>query len=128
MPAPLPERLYRAVSILSRTGDPDASDAQTACAEVAARLVQLEEALLALLRDQPGAETRARVLVGEPSDRDIQLTAQVLLNDRGKAEAFAYSAERVAMLNVVGDDRGVEVWHRIWRALQGLTARQPSQS
>ena len=46
---PGPPRLHRAASILSRTGDPGAADAQSACAEMAARLVMLEEALLALL-------------------------------------------------------------------------------
>ena len=46
---PMPLRLHRAVSILSRTGDPGAADAQSACAETAARIVMLEEALIALL-------------------------------------------------------------------------------
>ena len=45
MVEPLPLRLHRAVSILSRTGDPGAADAQSACGEVAARIVILEEAL-----------------------------------------------------------------------------------
>ena len=59
-PAPLPLRLHRAVSILSRTGDPGAPDAQAACGEVAVRVVVLEEALIALLRDAPGAADLAR--------------------------------------------------------------------
>ena len=42
----LPLRLHRAVAILSRSGDPGAADAQSALAEVAARLVMLEEALI----------------------------------------------------------------------------------
>ena len=42
-------RLHRAASILSRTGDPGAADAQSACAEGAARIVILEEALRAVL-------------------------------------------------------------------------------
>ncbi len=57
---PLPLRLHRAVSILSRTGDPRAADAQSACAETAARLVMLEEALLALLSGKERATEQAR--------------------------------------------------------------------
>ena len=57
---PLPRRLHRAASILSRTGDPGAADAQSACAETAARVVMLEEALLALLSSQEGAAEQAR--------------------------------------------------------------------
>ena len=125
MSAPLPERLHRAASILSRTGDPGAAEAQSACAEVAARLVRLEEAVLALLQGELGAEARARVLVGEPSDLDIRRTAKVLLGERGEAEAFRYSAERIALLNLAGDDRGVDAWQRIRRALREL-AGQPS--
>ena len=45
MPEPLPLRLHRAVSILSRSTDPGAMEAQAALAEVAARIVMLEEAL-----------------------------------------------------------------------------------
>ena len=60
---PLPLRLHRAVSILSRTGDPGAADAQSACAETAGRIVMLEEALLALLSGKEGAAEQAwRVL------------------------------------------------------------------
>ena len=59
MPEPMPFRLHRAVSIIARSGDPGAADAQSACAEVAARIVMLEEALLALLRGDRDAETRA---------------------------------------------------------------------
>ena len=124
MPAPLPERLHRAVSILSRTGDPGAAEAQSACAEVAARLVRLEEAVLALLRGELGAEARARVLVGEPSDLDMQRTAKVLLDERGEAEAFRYAAERIALLDLAGDDRGVDVWRRVRRALRDLAGQQ----
>lgn len=50
----LPLRLHRAVSILSRSKEPGAADAQAACAETTARIVQLEEALAALLN---GVET-----------------------------------------------------------------------
>lgn len=50
MAEPLPLRLHRAVSLLSRIDDPAAADAQSACAEVAARIVQLEEALLDVRR------------------------------------------------------------------------------
>ena len=57
---PLPLRLHRAVSILSRTDDPGAADAQSACGEVAARLVILEEALRALLSNKEGAGEQAR--------------------------------------------------------------------
>ena len=57
---PLPLRLHRAVSILSRTGDPGAADAQSACAEVAARIVMLEEALIAVLAGAKGAVDQAR--------------------------------------------------------------------
>lgn len=60
---PLPLRLHRAVSIISRTsrtGDREAADAQSACAEVAARIVMLEEALIALLSGKEGAEEQAR--------------------------------------------------------------------
>lgn len=56
---PLPLRLHRAGSILSRTGDPGAADAQSACAETAVRLVMLEEALLALLSGKEGAAEQA---------------------------------------------------------------------
>lgn len=52
---PMPLRLHRAASILSRTGDPGAADAQTACAETAGRIVMLEEALLAMLSGREGA-------------------------------------------------------------------------
>ncbi len=57
---PLPLRLHRAVSILSRSGDPGAADAQAACAETAARIVQLEEALIALLNGRKGAGEQAQ--------------------------------------------------------------------
>ena len=57
---PLPLRLHRAVSILSRTGDPWAADAQSACTETAARIVMLEEALRALLSGKEGAAEQAR--------------------------------------------------------------------
>ena len=57
---PMPLRLHRAVSILSRTRDPDAGDAQAACAETAARIVMLEEALTALLNGADGAVEQAR--------------------------------------------------------------------
>ena len=60
MTDPLPLRLHRAASILSLTGDPGADDAQAACAETAARLVILEEALLALLSGKKGAMEQAR--------------------------------------------------------------------
>lgn len=60
MTEPLPLRLHRAVSILSRSGDPGAADAQAACAETAARLVQLEEALIALQNGDKGADDQAR--------------------------------------------------------------------
>ena len=59
---PLPLRLHRAASILSRTGDPGAADAQSACAETAARIVMLEEALLA--GKEGAAEQARRVLAG----------------------------------------------------------------
>lgn len=57
---PLPLRLHRAASILSRSGDPGAADAQAACAETAARIVQLEEALIALLNGRKGAGEQAQ--------------------------------------------------------------------
>ena len=60
MTEPLPLRLHRAVSILSRSGDPGAADAQAACAEAAARLVQLEEALIALQNGDKGAHDQVR--------------------------------------------------------------------
>jgi hypothetical protein len=60
MAGPPPLRLQRALSILSRTDDPGAADAQSACGEVAARIVILEEALRALLAGDLGAEEKAR--------------------------------------------------------------------
>lgn len=57
---PLPLRLHRAVSILSCSGHLEAGDAQAACAETAARIVMLEEALIALLSGSPGAVDQAR--------------------------------------------------------------------
>lgn len=60
---PMPLRLARAVSLLSRTGHPEAADAQSACAETSARIIMLEEALIALLTGAAGAEEQAhRVL------------------------------------------------------------------
>jgi hypothetical protein len=56
----MPLRLHRAASILSRTGDPGAADAQAACAETAGRIVMLEEALLAMLSGKEGAVEQAR--------------------------------------------------------------------
>jgi hypothetical protein len=38
----MPSRLHRAASIISQSGDWDADDAQSACAEVAARIIVLE--------------------------------------------------------------------------------------
>lgn len=61
---PLPLRLHRAISILSRSGDPEASDAQSACAEVAARIVMLEEALHAFLRGDDRARVKAEQALG----------------------------------------------------------------
>ncbi len=49
MTEPLPLRLHRAVSILSRTGDPGAADAQSACGEVAARIVSKRLVMAVLL-------------------------------------------------------------------------------
>lgn len=60
MTDPLPLRLHRAVSLLSRTGGPGAAEAQAACAETAGRIVQLEEALHALLSGAEGAVEQAR--------------------------------------------------------------------
>ena len=60
---PLPLRLHRAVSILSRSGIAGAADAQSACAETADRIVQLEEALIALLDGRQGAVEQARRLL-----------------------------------------------------------------
>ncbi len=57
---PMPLRLHRAASILSRTGDPGAADAQSACGETAGRIVMLEEALLAMLSGKEGAVEQAR--------------------------------------------------------------------
>ncbi len=57
---PMPLRLHRAMSILSRTGDPGAGDAQSACGETAGRIVMLEEALLAMLAGKEGAVEQAR--------------------------------------------------------------------
>ncbi len=57
---PLPHRLHQAASIVSRSGDPDAADAQSACAETAARIVVLEEAVLALLQGDADAKERGR--------------------------------------------------------------------
>ncbi len=64
---PLPHRLHRAASIISRSGDPDAVDAQSACAEAAARIVVLEEAVLALLQGDADARSAggARWLGGD---------------------------------------------------------------
>ena len=59
MVEPLPLRLHRAASILSRTSDPGAADAQTACYGVAARIVALKEALRALLSGKAGAVEQA---------------------------------------------------------------------
>lgn len=63
MTQPMPLRLHRAASILSRSGDPGAADAQSACAETAARIVMLEEALAGLLEGLEGASDRARRLL-----------------------------------------------------------------
>ena len=65
MVEPLPFRLHRATCIISRSGDPDAADAQSACAESAARIIRLEEALLALLRGDNHAEQIAKNLLAE---------------------------------------------------------------
>lgn len=60
---PLFLRLWRAASILSRTSDPGAADAQSTCAEAATRLVMQEDALRALLAGKKGAAEQAwRVL------------------------------------------------------------------
>ena len=125
MPAPLPERLYRAVSILSRTGDPSAGDAGAACAEVAAWLVQLEEALRALLQGQPGADACASALLGEVSDLDVRRTAKMLLDERGEVEASRYAAERIVTLWRAGDDRSINVWQRVRQALRDLVEQRP---
>lgn len=58
MPEPLPLRLHRAASILSRTGDPKAADAQAACREGASRIVLLEETLARLMDGKDGAVGR----------------------------------------------------------------------
>jgi hypothetical protein len=60
MTDPLPLRLHRAASILARSGDPQADDAQSACSEVAARLVQMEEALIAVLDGAGDSTERVR--------------------------------------------------------------------
>ena len=58
--APLPFRLQRAAAILAHTDDPDAADAQSACREVAARIVSLEDALHAVLSGKEGGMEQAR--------------------------------------------------------------------
>jgi len=65
MSEPMPLRLHRAVSILSRSGDPGAPDAQSACAETAARIVMLEEALIALLGRTPHSEAKAHQVLAQ---------------------------------------------------------------
>lgn len=60
---PLPLRLHRAVSLLSASTDPRAPNAQSACGEVAARIVMLEEAVHALLRGDPDALERGRLVL-----------------------------------------------------------------
>lgn len=57
---PLPLGLHRAISLLSSVPDLEAADAQSACGEVAARIVMLEEALLAQLSGAKGAADQAR--------------------------------------------------------------------
>jgi hypothetical protein len=56
----LPFRLQRAAAILAHTDDPDAADAQSACREVGARIVSLEDALHAVLSGKEGAMEQAR--------------------------------------------------------------------
>lgn len=56
----MPLRMHMTVSILSRSDDPGAPDAQAACAETADSIVRLEEALLAFLRGDPRAGQMAR--------------------------------------------------------------------
>ena len=65
MPDPLPLRLHRAVSILSRIGSPEATEAQVAIAETAARIVRLEEVLIQLLEGVTGAEQKARGVLAD---------------------------------------------------------------
>ena len=60
---PMPLRLHREAAVISRSGDPGAPDEQSACAETAARIVLLEEALIALLEGLDGASHRARQLL-----------------------------------------------------------------
>lgn len=55
----MPLRLHRAVSILLQSGDLGADDAQAACSETAALLVQLDEALAALLLGADAAGDKA---------------------------------------------------------------------
>ena len=62
---PMPLRLHRAVSILSRSDDPGAPDAQSACPETAARIVMLEEALTALLARTQHSEAKARQVLAQ---------------------------------------------------------------
>ena len=66
MADPMPLRLHRAAPILSRTGDPGATDAQSACAEVAARIVILGEAFRAVLSGKEDALDRARRALTAP--------------------------------------------------------------
>lgn len=59
----LPFRLQRAAAILAHADDHDAADAQSACREVAARIVSLEEALHAVLSSKEGAMEQARRVI-----------------------------------------------------------------
>jgi len=56
-------RCYR--TPLSRSGDPGAEEAQAAVAEVAACLVQLEEALQSMLAGTPQAAEKARQVLAD---------------------------------------------------------------
>ena len=63
MIAPLPLRMHRAASIISRTsrtGAAEAADAQSARTDVSARIVMLKEVLIALLSGEDGAAEQAR--------------------------------------------------------------------
>jgi hypothetical protein len=54
-------------------------------------------------------------------DIDIYRAAHLMLKQHGD-QALHKAAERIAALALAGDQDGVEVWKRILRAIDGLSA------
>ena len=102
------------------SGSAEAADAQSACAEAAARIILLENALHTRLNETVGARIDVkRVLLN--GDRDLLQEAELLLIQHGATEAWRVLIVRAIEQHLAGMSEDREVTERILDALEVLT-------